>query len=54
MDVLCGLFCGVSGNKGIVEVLKINILLLILFGLLFNIQPGGAQITPNSFVIIAF
>ena len=35
-DVLLGLFCGAFGKKGIVEFLKIAIILLILFGLCCN------------------
>lgn len=43
------------GKEGIIEFFKISMLLLILFGHWFNIQPfGGAQISPNSFVLIAF
>ena len=48
-------FCGAFGKKGIVEFLKIDIILLILFGLWYNTQLlGGVRITPNTFVIIAF
>ena len=48
-------FCGAFGKKGIAEFLKIDLILLILFGLWFNTQPlGGVRITPNTFVIIAF
>ena len=56
-------FCGAFGKKGIVEFLKIDIILLILFGLWYNILfglwyntqlLGGVRITPNTFVIIAF
>ena len=54
-DVLLGPFCGAFGKKGIAEFLKIDLILLILFGLWFNTQPlGGVRITPNTFVIIAF
>ena len=48
-------FCGAFGMKGIVEFLKIAIILWILFGLCCNTQLlGGVRITPNTFVIIAF
>ena len=48
-------FSGAFGKKGIAEFLKIDLILLILFGLWFNTQPlGGVRITPNAFVIIAF
>ena len=54
-DMLPGPFCGAFGKKGIVEFLKIAIILLILFGLYYNTQLlGGVRITPNTFVIIAF
>lgn len=51
-SVLLVRFFGVFGKKRIVGCLKIRLLLLILFGLWFNIQPVGAQITPNYFAII--
>ena len=54
-DVLLGPFSGAFGKKGIVEFLKIAIILLILFGLCCNSQLlGGVQITPNTFLIISF
>lgn len=50
--VLCCLSCGAFGIEEIVKLLKISLFLLILFGLMFNIQPfGGAQIIPNSLVV---
>ena len=52
---LPGCFYGIFGRRGIVEFLKISLLLVILFGFLCSIQPlGGVQITLNSFVTTVF
>lgn len=49
-DVLLVHFCGVFGKKGIVRCVKIS----ASFDSFWGIQLlGGAQITPNYFVIIA-